>query len=106
MGADAVEIGLLKKSMCGTRDAASNWERDWPKHIKSQGYQLGLSSKNLFRHEERRVSGTTHGDDLMLTGPTDQLTEFQNDWSLSNQDKFHQFRVNGEHQSVEQKVAL
>ena len=27
IGADAGKIGLLKKSMYGTRDAASNWER-------------------------------------------------------------------------------
>ena len=28
-GKDKGKIGLLKKSMYGTRDAASNWERDW-----------------------------------------------------------------------------
>ena len=52
MGADAEKIGLLKKSMCGTRDTASNFERDWLEHVKSRGFQLGLSSKNLF-HQER-----------------------------------------------------
>ena len=52
MGADAEKIGLLKKSMCGTRDAASNLERAWLEHVKSRGFQLGLSSKNLF-HQER-----------------------------------------------------
>ena len=35
IGADAGKIGLLKKSMYGTRDAASNWERDWQEHIAS-----------------------------------------------------------------------
>ena len=28
MGTDAGKVGLVKKSMYGTRDAASNWERD------------------------------------------------------------------------------
>ena len=28
MGTDAGKIGLVKKSMCGTTDTASNWERD------------------------------------------------------------------------------
>ena len=56
-GADAGKIGLMNKSMYGTRDAASNWER-W------------LSSKNLFRHGRNRVSVLTHGDDFVLTGPT------------------------------------
>ena len=33
-GIDAGKIGLLKK-MYGTRDAASNWERDWHEHVNS-----------------------------------------------------------------------
>ena len=35
MGANAGKIGLLKRSMYGTRDAASNWERCWQEHVKS-----------------------------------------------------------------------
>ena len=46
----------------GTRDSASNWERDWQEHVRNWGFQLGLSSKNLFHHKEDRVSGLTHGD--------------------------------------------
>ena len=79
MGTDAGKIGLMKKSMYGTRDAASNWERDWQEHVKKWGFQLGLSSKNLFHHTENRVSGLTHGDDFVLTGPTKRLTEFENE---------------------------
>ena len=77
MGADAGKFGLLMKSMYGTRDAACNWERRWQEHVKSWGFQLGLSSKNLFRQERHQVSGMTHGDDFVLTGPTEQLTEFE-----------------------------
>ena len=29
MGTDVGKVGLMKKSMYGTRDAASNWELDW-----------------------------------------------------------------------------
>ena len=79
MGTDAGKIGLMKKSMYGTRDAASNWERDWQEHVKKWGFQLVLSSKNLFHHKENRVSGLTHGDDFVLTGPTKRLTEFENE---------------------------
>ena len=61
MGTDAGKVGLMKKSMYGTRDAASNWERDWQEHVRNWGFQLGLSSKNLFHHKEDRVSGLTHG---------------------------------------------
>ena len=79
MGTDSVKIGLMKKSMYGTRDAASNWERDWQEHVKKWGFQLGLSSKNLFHHKENRVSGLIHGDDFVLIGPTKRLTEFENE---------------------------
>ena len=69
----------LKKSMYdGTRDVASNWVRDWQEQVKSWRFQLGLSSKNLFRQESHQVSGMTHGDDFVFTGPTERLTEFEN----------------------------
>ena len=76
MGADRGKVGLMKKSMYGSRDAASNWERDWQENIKKWGFQLGLSSKNLFHHKEHQVSGLTHGDYFVLTGPTKRLMEF------------------------------
>ena len=64
MGSDAGKTGPMKKSMCGTRDAGSNWERDWQEHVKDWRFRLGLSSNNLFHHVETRVSGLTHGDDF------------------------------------------
>ena len=33
-GTDKGKVGLMKKSMYGTRDAASNWERDWQENVK------------------------------------------------------------------------
>ena len=104
MGTNAGKVGLMKKSMYGTRDAASNWERDWQKHVKNWGFQLGLSSKNLFHHKENRVSGLTHGDDFVITGPTKKLVE--NDQCLSYQSEDHRLWIAEEHQDVEQEVAL
>ena len=77
MGIDAGKVGLMKKSMYGTSDAASNWERDGQEHVRNWGFQLGLSSKILFHHKEIRVSGFTHGDDFVLTVPTKKLMEFE-----------------------------
>ena len=34
MGTDAGKVGLMKKSVYGTRDAASKGERDWQEHVK------------------------------------------------------------------------
>ena len=53
MGTDAGKVGLMKKSMYGTRDAASNWECDWQKNVKKWGFQLGVSSKNLQKMRDR-----------------------------------------------------
>ena len=52
MGTDAGKVKLMKKRMYETRDAASNWERDWQEHVRNWGFLLGLSSKNLFHHIE------------------------------------------------------
>ena len=95
-------IGLLKKSMCGTREAASKCERDGQEHVKSWSFQLGLSSKNLFCQESHQVSGMTLGDDFVLSGPTERLAEFekQNDRGVFNHIKACQLLVIGEHQSV------
>ena len=38
MGTAAEKEGLMKKSMYGTRDAASNWERDWQEHVRNWGF--------------------------------------------------------------------
>ena len=43
------------------------------KQATSWVYQLGLSSEIQFRHEEHRDSGMTHGDDFVVTGPSDGL---------------------------------
>ena len=105
MGNDAGKVGLMKKSTHGTRDAASNWERDWQEHVKNWGFQLGLSSKNLFHHKTNRASGLTHGDDFVLTGPTKKLMEF-GDECVSNQSEDHRLWVTEEHQNVAQEIAL
>ena len=46
-GNDRGKIGLLKKSMYGTRDAASNWEETGKRHLENWGYELARSSRNL-----------------------------------------------------------
>ena len=76
-GTDAGKMGLMSKSMYGSRVAASNLELDgkrmsrtyWQDNVKNCGFQLGFSSKNLFHQQENRMSGLTHGDDFVLTGP-------------------------------------
>ena len=94
--------------MYGARDAASNWERDWQEHVRNWGFQLGLSSKNLF-HPQREPSV---GFDTRWRLPahrankeTDGVRE-EDDECVSHQGEDHQPWVAEEHQNVEQEVAL
>ena len=104
---DAGEIGLLRQSMHGTRNTASKWERDWQEHVKSSGDQLGLSLKKVLRHEGHRVSGMTHGDDFVVTGRRSPCRcQEQNCRGVFHRNTIHQLRINGNHQGIEQKVAL
>ena len=49
MGADAGKVGLMKKkSMYGTRDAASNWERDWQGHVQKWDFNWGSARRICF----------------------------------------------------------
>ena len=77
MGTDAGKVGLMKKSMYRTRDAASNWERDWQEPVRNWGLQLGRSFEESVSPQGNRVSCLAHGDDSVLTGPTKKLMEFE-----------------------------
>ena len=52
-GKDVGKIGLLKKSMYGTRDAACDRERDWQEHLENRGYELGRKFKKPVPHLEK-----------------------------------------------------
>ena len=60
--------------MYGTRDAASNWERNWQGLLENWGYELG---RGLFHHKKRETSGLTHGDDFVVTGSKGSLLELK-----------------------------
>ena len=46
LGADAWMIDLMKKSMCGTRDAANNRECDWQDMAEAGACNLGSCSQD------------------------------------------------------------
>ena len=86
-GKDVRKIGLLKKSMYGTRDAASKWERDWQGHLESWGYELGRSSSNLFHNMKKNTSGLTHGDDFVVSGTKGVYRSSRSSWRACIQSK-------------------
>ena len=54
---DKGQFGLLKKSMNGTRDAASNWERCWQGHLENWGYGLGVQFEKPVPQQEKENLG-------------------------------------------------
>ena len=52
---------------------------------------MGQSSKNLFHEKKNNISGMTHGDDFVVTGPTARLIELKNKLAgCTNHNKGHQ----------------
>ena len=80
----------------------------WQEHVKKWGFRLGLSSKNLSYQERHQVSGMTHGDDFVITGPTARLKEFESKMRgvYPVKAKIHHSRITRKHPSTRQKVAL
>ena len=77
-GQEKGEIGLLKKNMCGARDAASKRERDWQGHPENWGCELGRSSRSLFHNKKKKkTSCLTHEDDFVVTGSKESLLELK-----------------------------
>ena len=99
-GKDKGKIGFLKKSMYGTRDAASNWERDWQGQLVNWGYELGRSSRSL-SHYKKKTLGLTHGDDFVVTGSKGRSVGAQvaAGKCISNQSEHHRGRFGKEHRS-------
>ena len=67
-----------------------------------------LSSQNLFRHEQYRVSGLTLGDDFVVVEADRSACRSQEQTcrGAPNQNKNHQLRVHRKHQNIKQKIAL
>ena len=52
----------------GTRDAAKNWSKKYIEVMLSLGFEVGQGSPCNFKHVQRQVSVTVHGDDFTSTG--------------------------------------
>ena len=58
--------GKLLKALCGTRDAAQNWEHAYIEFIESVGFRSGLSTPCIFHHAARDIRVVVHGDDFTV----------------------------------------
>ena len=69
---DEKMVGRLELSLYGTRDAARNWSEEYTTSLKQWGFHVGRSSPCNFRHKERDITMTVHGDDFAVTASTPQ----------------------------------
>ena len=69
-------IAQLNMSLYGTRDAAQNWAYEYTQYLKSLGFEVGRASPCNFRHVNRDINLTVHGDDFVIVGAEEQLKWF------------------------------
>ena len=58
--------GLLLKTMYGTRDASSTWQKDYTSLLQKHGFKSGQAWPCIFLHEERSIRLLVHGDDFLV----------------------------------------
>jgi len=61
--------GRLVRHMCGTRAAADGWQEECSSFlVEGRGFTQGTSSPCVFRHPERQLVASVHGDDFTTAG--------------------------------------
>ena len=70
------KVGLLRKSLYGTRDAPANWEAAIKEVMLKIGFVQAKSNSCLYYHEEGQIRIEVHGDDFTAVGPKRRLQWF------------------------------
>lgn len=73
MGFPPGKVGLLKKSLYGTRDAPANWEAAIKEVMLSIGFLQARSNSCLYYHPEKQIRLEVHGDDFTGVGAKSEL---------------------------------
>ena len=70
-------VGLLKRSLYGTRDAANHWQKEVAKEMKAWGFLQGRYNPCLYRHPAMGIQAMVHGDDFVCVGEIEQAKWFR-----------------------------
>jgi hypothetical protein len=76
-GYDKGKVGLLRKCMYGTRDAAQGWEGTYREALEKLGFRRGKSNPCVFQHVVRNIKLTVHGDDFFSVASASDLDWFE-----------------------------
>ena len=74
------KVRLLKKSLCGTRDAPANWEAAIKEVMLKIGFIQAKSKSCFYYHDEFQIPVEVHGDDFTAVGPKEKSQWFAESW--------------------------
>jgi hypothetical protein len=66
-------VGQLEKALYGTRDAPQAWLEELGSTLKEIGFQMSQHFPGLYFHQGLGVMMVTHVDDLLCSGPKENL---------------------------------
>ena len=69
--------GKIRVHLYGTRPAAKGWHTEFSESMEELGFEKGVASACVFRHNERNIATSVYGDDFLSEGPKDQLDWFK-----------------------------
>ena len=68
---------VLLKHMDGTQSAADGWQQEYSQTLIDLGFRQGVASPCVFRHEDRALVTSVHGDDFTTAGAKPDLSWFE-----------------------------
>ena len=69
----ASHVRKLRKALYGTRLAAASWRDELRKGLANCRLIVGTVSRCCFRNESGFVAGAVHGNDILVTGPREEV---------------------------------
>ena len=66
-------VGILEKSLYGTRDAANNSQKEISRFMKRNEFDQGKYNPCTYYHKTRGIKVMVHGDDFVSTGERESM---------------------------------
>ena len=70
-------VGILNMSLYGTRDAATNWQKEVAKEMMKWGFTRGKYNPCLYWHRQLNIQTLIHGDDFVSVGNRKDIKKFK-----------------------------
>ena len=74
---DGDVVGILLKSLYGTRDAAMNFQKEIQKFMTGIGFTIGKYNISTYLHAKKKLNVMVHGDDFVSVGNRDEAAWFK-----------------------------